>query len=78
MAKHSDLADSLAAAAGVCVIALFTYRKRALSHWLALGGAGLSWLASMVVFFLAITTEDLAENPLGSCHQLAADRRHLA
>ena len=48
------------------VIALFTYRKRALSHGLAIGGAGLSWLASMVIFFLAISKEGLAENPLGS------------
>jgi len=48
------------------VISLFTYRKRALSHWLAIGGAGLSWLASMLVFILAVSKENLAENPLGS------------
>ncbi len=46
------------------LIAVFTYRKRALSHWLALGGAGLSWLFSMAVFFRAIRSADLSEHPL--------------
>ena len=48
------------------VIVLFTHRNRALSHWLALLGAGSSWLASMLVFFQVIGREDLAEHPLGS------------
>lgn len=48
------------------VIALFTYRRRALSHGLAIGGAGISWLASMAIFILAVSRENLAENPLGS------------
>ena len=48
------------------VIMLFTRRYRALSHSLALLGAGLSWLASMVVFFQVIGKADLAKNPLGS------------
>lgn len=48
------------------LIALFTHRRRALSHWLALGGAGLAWLASMVVFFTAAGREHLSAHPLGS------------
>ena len=44
-------------------IAVLTYRDRALSHWLALIGAGLAWLASMVVFVLAITTQGLSQQP---------------
>ncbi len=46
------------------LIALFAFRSRSLSHWLALAGAGLSWLASMVVFFRAIAIPNLSENPL--------------
>ena len=48
------------------IISIFTFRRRALSHGLAIAGAGLSWLASMVVFVLAITKENLASSPLGS------------
>ena len=48
------------------VIVLFTHRSRALSHWLALIGAGLAWLASMVIFFQVIGIEDLAQHPLSS------------
>jgi len=48
------------------VIMLFTRENRALSHYISVGAAGLSWLAGMVVFVIAITTEGLAEIPLGS------------
>lgn len=47
-------------------IVLFTHRNRALSHWIALLGAGLAWLASMIVFFQVVGAEDLAKHPLGS------------
>ncbi|NJD57815.1 MAG: NADH-quinone oxidoreductase subunit L [Anaerolineales bacterium] len=47
-------------------IVLFTNRKKALSHGLAIGAAGLSWLGSMVVFFRAINTEHLGLNPYES------------
>ncbi len=46
------------------IIALFAFRSRSLSHWIALAGAGLSWLASMVVFFRAIAIPRLNENPI--------------
>ena len=45
------------------LIVLFTNRYKALSHWLALGGAGIAWLLSMWVFIRAIAVEDLAANP---------------
>lgn len=48
------------------LIILFTNRWKALSHWLAIGAAFLSWAASMVVFFRAVRTEDLAKAPFGS------------
>jgi len=44
-------------------IVLFTNRWKGLSHGLALGGAGLSWLAAMVVFIRALGVEGLGENP---------------
>ncbi len=46
------------------LIALFAFRSRSLSHWLALAGAGLSWLASMVIFLRVISIPNLNENPL--------------
>jgi len=48
------------------IIVLFTNRWKSVSHSVALAGAGLSWLAGMVVFFRAVGVENLAENPLGS------------
>jgi NADH-quinone oxidoreductase subunit L len=45
------------------VILLGAHRRNALSHWIAVGAAGLSWLASMVIFFSAISREGLAETP---------------
>ena len=47
-------------------IVLLTNRNKGLSHSLAVTGAGLSWLASMVVFFKAIGTEGLSQHPFGS------------
>ena len=43
------------------LIVLLTSRYRDVSHWLALIGAGLSWLASMVVFFWAVFTPGLSQ-----------------
>jgi NADH-quinone oxidoreductase subunit L len=48
------------------LIVLATNRRNGLSTGLALGGAGLSWLASMVVFFRVIGIEGLSEDPIGS------------
>jgi len=36
------------------LISLFSFRSRGVSHGLALGSVGLSWLGSMVIFFRAI------------------------
>ncbi len=48
------------------LITIFSYRSRAVSHWLALGAAGLSWLAGMIIFFQAAGAHDLAKEPFGS------------
>ncbi len=48
------------------LIILFTSRKRALSHSLAIGGAALSWLASMILIFKSIQLPYLNEYPLHS------------
>ncbi len=48
------------------VIMLFTNRSKGLSHWLAVGSAGLAWLGAMIVFLRAITAEGLAEHPFAS------------
>ncbi|WP_322507402.1 NADH-quinone oxidoreductase subunit L [Anaerolinea sp.] len=48
------------------VIALFTHRKRALSHSLAIASATLSWLLAMVVFFRAVSQPHLSEEPFAS------------
>jgi NADH-quinone oxidoreductase subunit L len=45
------------------LIVLFTNKSKKASHSVALLGAGLSWLASMIVFFRAIGTEELSTNP---------------
>ena len=46
------------------VIILFLGRQKAASHWVALGAAGLSWIASMLVFGYAIQKPDLAKAPI--------------
>ncbi len=48
------------------LIVLFTNRNKALSHWLALSGAGIAWLLSMWVFLRAVSTEGLAGEPFAS------------
>jgi NADH-quinone oxidoreductase subunit L len=48
------------------LIVLFTNKSKKASHSVALLGAGLSWLASMIVFFRAIGTEGLSTNPFRS------------
>jgi len=48
------------------VIVLFTNRNNRLSHTLAVGAAGLSWLGSMVVFWQALQTEHFGEHPFAS------------
>ncbi|MFZ2095675.1 MAG: NADH-quinone oxidoreductase subunit L [Anaerolineales bacterium] len=48
------------------LIVLFTNRNKALSHYLAVGAALLSWLGSMVIFFLAIRTEHFGSHPFVS------------
>jgi len=48
------------------MIALFTFRRSALSHSLSVGAAGLSWLGSMVIFVQAVGLggEELGAHPL--------------
>jgi len=46
------------------VILLFTTRKRALSHSIAIGSVALSWLASMIVVVSAVLTPDFKSNPI--------------
>jgi len=48
------------------LIVLFTNRRKALSHTIAVAAAGISWLLGMVIFISAITREGLAENPFAS------------
>lgn len=48
------------------LIALGAYRRNGLSTALALTAAGLSWLASMVVFLRVIGVAGLSQHPLGS------------
>jgi NADH-quinone oxidoreductase subunit L len=48
------------------LIVLFTNRRKAFSHILAISAALLSWLGSMVVFIRAINTEHLGLNPFES------------
>ncbi len=48
------------------LILLLTNRNKKTSHWVALTGAGLSFIGSMVVFIRAVTTKGLAELPFSS------------
>ena len=50
------------------LIVLFTNRRKALSHSLAVGAALLSWLGSMVVFFRAITNRTSRSQPIRIGH----------
>ena len=42
------------------LIVLFTNRNKALSHWVALAGAGIAWLASMLLFIAAVLMAQFA------------------
>jgi len=46
------------------LIILFTNRQKALSHGLAVGGALLSWAGSLFIFWQALRTPGLAEEPM--------------
>jgi NADH-quinone oxidoreductase subunit L len=48
------------------LIVLFTNKSKALSHTIAVGGALLSWLGSMIVFVRALGVEHLGEHPFES------------
>ncbi len=48
------------------IIMLFTHKRNALSHWIAIGAAGLSWLGGMIVFIQALGAANLAEHPIRS------------
>src|SRR5512133_600998 len=50
------------------LIVLGANRSRGLSHSLAVGAAGLSWLGSLVVFWNAVQVKDLAQNALVSSY----------
>jgi NADH-quinone oxidoreductase subunit L len=52
--------------AAFALILLLTNRSNRVSHWVALCGAGLSFIASMTIFVKAVTTPGLAESPFGS------------
>ncbi len=47
-------------------IVLFAHRHNALSHWLALLGAGVAWLLSMLVFVRAVQSEGLSRHPFAA------------
>ncbi len=51
------------------LIILWTNKWKGVSHTLALAGAGISWLISMVVFFTAIKVPNLAEDPIASAFE---------
>jgi NADH-quinone oxidoreductase subunit L len=46
------------------IILLFTYRNRALSHWVAITAAVLSWAGGLYLLWSALNIEDFAENPI--------------
>jgi len=48
------------------LIVIFTNKSKALSHTIAVGGALLSWLGSMIVFVRALGVEHLGEHPFES------------
>ncbi len=48
------------------LIILFTRRSNHISHWTALIGAGASFVGSMVIFFKALSAQNLAQQPLAS------------
>ncbi|MCS7010234.1 MAG: hypothetical protein NZL98_02550, partial [Anaerolineales bacterium] len=48
------------------LIVLFTNKNKALSHSVAVGAAGLSWLGSMIIFIRALGVEELGKHPFES------------
>jgi len=48
------------------VILLFTNKRKALSHAIAIGAAGFSWLGSMVIFMRALGVEEFGKHVFGS------------
>ncbi len=48
------------------IIILFTNKNKALSHGIAVGAAGLSWLGSMLIFIKAVGVEDFGKHILES------------
>jgi NADH-quinone oxidoreductase subunit L len=44
------------------VIILFTNKRKALSHGIAVGAAGLSWLGSMIIFIRALGVEEFGKH----------------
>jgi NADH-quinone oxidoreductase subunit L len=48
------------------VITLFTNKHKALSHGIAVGAAGLSWLGSMVIFIRALGVEEFGKHIFGA------------
>ncbi len=48
------------------LIVLFTNKSKALSHTIGVGAAALSWLGSMVLFFMAVGTEHFGEHVFAS------------
>jgi NADH-quinone oxidoreductase subunit L len=48
------------------LIVLFAHRSKALSHSIAVGAAGLSWLGCMAVFVAAVRTPEFGKHPFAS------------
>ncbi len=48
------------------LIVLFTNKNKALSHTVAIGAAGLSWLGAMIVFVSALGAHELGKTPFAS------------
>jgi NADH-quinone oxidoreductase subunit L len=46
------------------LIVLVTNKNRKLSHSLAIGGVGISWILSWAIFFKAVFTPHFGEHPV--------------
>jgi NADH-quinone oxidoreductase subunit L len=44
------------------IILLFTNKRKALSHWIAVGAAAISWLGSMFIFIRALGVSEFGKN----------------
>ena len=58
-------------------ILLFTNKRKALSHGIAIGAAGLSWLGTMIIFIRAVGVEEFGKHIFWLIHQLVTDRVKL-